>query len=136
MVRTREVGVGGTQGEPRRLRLPELCTAAQSPIAGSTSRLTWHDLGVQRAVDAGYRDDWRGVVAYAASPELWDPLPYVVFACNVIAISVGAIVGAARSSAPILGVPVEALVVYFLFARPLWRVRQRRAARLASSASA
>lgn len=98
-------------------------------------RVGWHDRGVQRAVDAGYRDDWRGVVAYAASPELWDPVPYALFALSVITVSVGAMVGAVRSSAPLLNVPVQGLVVFFLLARPVWRVHHRRVARLASSAA-
>lgn len=91
----------------------------------------WQDLDVQRAVDAGYRGDWRGVVAYAATPELWDPVPYVLFALFVIIVSVASMVGAARSSVPFLSVPVEAFIVYFVLARPFWRVHHRRAARLA-----
>jgi hypothetical protein len=83
--------------------------------------------GVRRAEEVGYRSDWRGVLAYLCSPELWRPVPFALFVAVSVAFTAGCVAQGAMAPRPALGIPVWAGVAAILFVRPtvrVWRLRR------------
>ena len=87
---------------------------------------------VDRAAAAGYRDDWRGVVAYVFSPECWRPGPYVAFLTLVVAFL--ALTQDLTGRLPVLRFAIKAAGGYWFVVRPvLGVIGRRRQIRFATS---
>lgn len=82
---------------------------------------------MERVIAAGYRNDWRGLVAYACTPERWRTGPYVghlvLAALLVVAMVVPGVVG----TLPVLNVAVRSAFAAWFVVRPVLGVIERRA---------
>jgi hypothetical protein len=82
-----------------------------------------------RAVISGYRDDWRGLLAYACMPEAWTVRAFTCFAMAVGGFICLFVVDAVSGDSPIAFLPVQSIMAYWFVVRPVLRVAERRAAR-------
>ncbi len=87
---------------------------------------------VEREKAAGYRDDWRGALAYLFNPEAWTNGAFALFLVAVAAFVITLTVDGATGAAPILNVLIRAVFGYWLVARPVGRVIERRGNRVRS----
>ena len=81
-----------------------------------------------RAVRAGYRSDWRGLLAYLNTPEAWTTPAHTVFVMAVGGLVAAIMASAVTKGSPPLSVPVNALGCYWFLVRPVLRIAERRAA--------
>jgi hypothetical protein len=81
-----------------------------------------------RVAQAGYRRDWRGLVAYLFTPEAWTAPAFTCFVMAVGGFICAALLNAATKPAGLLAVFVNGLLAYGIFVRPVLRVAKRRAA--------
>ena len=84
------------------------------------------DGAVDRVTAAGYRSDWRGVVAYLFSPESWRAGPYVAFLALAAALVVVVVAQGATAALPVVGLSLRAACCYLFPVRPVLRLIARR----------
>ncbi len=90
----------------------------------------WQHCRVRRAEEAGYRSGWRGVVAYSASPWLWQTKSFIALVIVSTVASAwslyDSITKATPVSAKVLSGVLGVVVLSYLVIGPLFRTWRRR----------